>query len=140
MHVATHGMEILVIEDDQSLAETYRELFDICGHKYVIATNKDTAVLLLLSFKFDIIIADLPLPDFDCRRFVSSLADNHNNVSKIIVTANKGMRENDRKILYEVGIVPIFKSELPFELFEKNISDIRKIARAQKIIGDYEPY
>ncbi len=133
-------MKILVIENDKGLIDTYREFFDLCGHEYEIAANKEAATLLFLSFKCDIIIADLPLPDFDCRRFVLNLADSRIDKNRVIVMSNKGFNENDRRILNEIGIVPIFKSELPLKLFEKDIADMKKFAITQKIIGDYEQF
>jgi DNA-binding response OmpR family regulator len=119
-------MKILVIETDKCLIETIKEFFDLCGHECEIATNRETAFLLLFSFEPDIIIADLPLPDLDCHRFVSNLVDNHIDKSRVIVMSNNGLSANDKKALSEFGVAPIFKSELSLESFERNISNVRK--------------
>ncbi len=125
-------MKILVIENDRYLIEIFREFFDLCGHECEVATNRETAILLLFSSEPDIIIADLPLPGFDCHRFVSNLADNHIDKSRVIVMSDNDLSIGDRVALNRFGIVPISKIELPLKSFRKNIPGVRKTVITQK--------
>jgi DNA-binding response OmpR family regulator len=125
-------MKILVIENDRHLIEIFREFFDLCGHECEIAINRETAILLLFSSEPDIIIADLPLPDFDCHRFVSNLKDNNIDKSKVIVMSDNDLSISDRRALNKFGIAPISKIELPLKAFRKNIPGARKTIITQK--------
>lgn len=125
-------MKILVIENDRYLIEIFREFFDLCGHECEVATDMETAILLLFSSEPDIIITDLPLPDFDCHRFIANLADNHIDKSKVIVMSDNDLSIGDRMALNRFGIMPISKIELPLKSFRKNIPDARKTIITQK--------
>ena len=56
-------MRILVVEDNQDLAETIVERLQDEGHVVDLETNGEVADLLLKHAQFDLVILDVNLPD-----------------------------------------------------------------------------
>jgi DNA-binding response OmpR family regulator len=82
-------MKILVVENDKQLADTFKEFFEFYGHHCEIATNRNAAIMLLSAKKFNTIVADLPLSDFDCRSFVFNILANYPDKKvKVFVISN----------------------------------------------------
>lgn len=63
---------ILIIEDEQSIAELERDYLEISGYEVDIENSGDKGLQLALSTEYDLIILDLMLPKMDgfeiCRR------------------------------------------------------------------------
>jgi len=112
-------MKILMICNNRDVAETIKEFFDVCGHKCEVAADRKSAVLLLFLNKFDIVIADLPLPDFDYSDLLISLKRNGTTNAKVFIVAETDLSTSTTNILREVGITGVLKKPLSVRLLER---------------------
>ena len=64
---------LLLVDDDTDLAETLGEVFQMLDHDVQVAADGASAMLLLESGEFDVILLDWQLPDMTgidvCRRY-----------------------------------------------------------------------
>lgn len=58
-------MRILVVEDDEELAESMLEFLSEHGHAAAVARNVPTALRMVDSFQPDVLLVDIILPVFD---------------------------------------------------------------------------
>jgi len=59
---AWQGLRVLVIEDEESLAEIYREYLSLSGCQVTIAKDGDEGLAILQESDFDLVICDLIMP------------------------------------------------------------------------------
>jgi CheY-like chemotaxis protein len=121
-------MRILVIENDQGVSDTFREFFEFCGHTCETANDRVTTILQVFTKKFDVIFADLPLPDLDHGRFASIVeANDPERKIRIVVVSNYDVH-NKETILKEIGVGKIFKNFPSLDLLEKSILKLENTA------------
>jgi DNA-binding response OmpR family regulator len=58
-------MRILVVEDDDELAESLLEFLSLHGHSTAIARNVPSAMRIVDSFRPEVVLVDIILPVFD---------------------------------------------------------------------------
>lgn len=120
-------MKILVLEQDESLSETYREFFEECGHKCQTACDRKSAILHLRSQKYDTLLADLPIPDFDFGDLLDTLHDNLlNKQIRIFVVRPFEFSVNTYNILKQIGITGFFTKSLSKSLLNQIFSEEKK--------------
>jgi DNA-binding response OmpR family regulator len=112
-------MKILMICNNRDVAETIKEFFDVCGHKCEVATDRKSAVLLLFLNKFDVVIADLPLPGFDYSDLLISLKCNTAAKVKVFIVAETDFSTNATNILREIGITGVLKKPISVKILER---------------------
>lgn len=114
-------MKILIIEDEKSLAWVLGEKLKKNGHDIKIADNGDAAMLLMKTFKPELILLDLILPKKD-GFVVLKLLKNDPELSEIpvIVLSNLGEDDNIKKA-FSLGAKDYFvKAQHPInEIIEK---------------------
>lgn len=79
---------ILIIEDDQAIAELERDYLEIDGFETEVATDGDMGLKLVCSKEFDLILLDLMLPNkngFELCREIRK----HKEIPILMVTAKK---------------------------------------------------
>ena len=90
--------KLLIVEDDAQSQELYQALFADCSEKLTIkvATTGSEAAFMLGSFKPDLVILDIMLPDIDGDQIFTSLQHSHSvdNVNVIVITA---LSDNEKK-------------------------------------------
>lgn len=112
-------MKILMICNNRDVSETIKEFLEVCGHKCEIATDRKSAVLLLFLNKFDVVIADLPLSDFDYSDLLVSLRCGSTTKVKVFIVAETDFSTNTTNILREVGITGVLKKPLSVKILEQ---------------------
>lgn len=85
---------ILIVEDEPTLASAYRTLLEGAGYKVKSAYNGQEALEVAKGFEPDLILLDLRMPVMDGVGFLKeySLADKHPNV-RVIVFSNYDMQK-----------------------------------------------
>jgi DNA-binding response OmpR family regulator len=81
------SIQILIVEDEKKMAEIIVRGLAPEGYGATIAPNAATALDLVKSRQFDLIILDLLLPDFPGTQFLRQLRQQHSNVPVLIITA-----------------------------------------------------
>lgn len=116
-------MNILVMEQDECLSETYREFFEECGHKCQIACDRKSAILHLRSQKYDTLLADLPIPDFDFGDLLETLHDNPlNKKIRVFVVRPFEFSVSTYNVLKQIGIAGFFTKSLSKSILDQIFS------------------
>ncbi len=79
---------ILIIEDEEAIAELERDYLEVNGHEAVIENRGDTGLLRVMKEDFDLVILDLMLPGMDGFQVCSEIR-NVKDIPILIVSAKK---------------------------------------------------
>lgn len=93
---------ILIIEDDENLAELYKQVLSKAGFLVHTAQNGTEALEHMKQIQLDLIITDVMMPEMDGNEFVSFLRKFENDLPILMITA-RGTLE-DKKIGFRSGI------------------------------------
>jgi DNA-binding response OmpR family regulator len=80
-------MHVLVIEDEQRMAELLRRGLTEEGHHVVVALNGAEGLEMAQSFPFDAIILDIVLPEVNGLTVARRLRESHNRTPVLMLTA-----------------------------------------------------
>ena len=78
---------ILLVDDEQSQRIILRRFLEREGHKIETADNGKTALELLRSNKFDLVISDMRMPQMTGRDLLKVIKEEWTNIPVLIVTA-----------------------------------------------------
>ena len=96
--------KILVVEDDQFLANAYRIKFEKAKIEVKIAKDGEEAMAIVKLFMPDVILLDLVMPRMDGFTVLEKLkADEQTKHIKVIVTSNLGQVE-DKERAHALGV------------------------------------
>lgn len=84
------GIHVLMIEDDQAIAEMYRVQFEHDGYRVSIATTGEVAVAALTGDAPDLVLLDLLLPDRSGFEVLASLNERLPNHPPVVILSNYG--------------------------------------------------
>ena len=79
-----HHLRILVADDSKPLLELIRQVLAYDGHAVTTVTGGNEAIKLLKSHCFDLVIADVDMPDGDGLEVVTELRNKY-SATKILV-------------------------------------------------------
>jgi DNA-binding response OmpR family regulator len=80
-------MQVLVIEDEQRMAELLRRGLTEEGHQVAIARNGAEGLDMAQSFPFDVIVLDILLPQINGLTLARRLRESHNRTPVLMLTA-----------------------------------------------------
>jgi len=80
-------MQILVVEDEQRMADLLRRTLQEEGHQVILAADGKVGLEIALSSSFDIIILDVMLPGMDGVTAARQLRDKRNQTPVLMLTA-----------------------------------------------------
>lgn len=92
-------IKVLIVEDDQSIAEMYQMKCELSGIAAKRARNGLEGLALLQDFTPDIILLDLQMPEMGGAEFLGNIRSNplHANTPVLILT-NTGVEEAPKSI------------------------------------------
>lgn len=128
-----HMKHILIIEDEQLIAELERDYLEVQGYKVDIATDGEQGLKLGMSGEFDLIILDLMLPrmnGFDVCKQIRKERD----IPILMVTAKK----EDIDIIRGLGLGADDYITKPFKPAELVARVKAHLARYDRLIGSKE--
>ncbi|HEY4179568.1 MAG TPA: response regulator [Kofleriaceae bacterium] len=64
------GVKVLVVDDDLAALEAMDALFNVLGASVQTANNVDDAMKIVETFRPDVIISDISMPDQDGHQFI----------------------------------------------------------------------
>lgn len=90
---------VLVVEDDSAIAELVQGILEDEGHTAVLAEDGQQALARLRERRFDLIVADLMMPNLDGRGLRQAIADTpaYRAIPVILMTAASYVTEDDRR-------------------------------------------
>ena len=93
-------LNILVIDDDQRMTHTLRDILTISGHEVICADSAKIGIEILEKQKFDCVLTDVKMPEMDGVSFFSILHKKQPGVPVVLMTAyaadeviNQGLEE-----------------------------------------------
>jgi two-component system, OmpR family, response regulator len=82
---------ILLVDDDKNRSDAVREILKPNGYLVVEASDRDNALFLLASEKFDLVLLDITLPDKSGFRVLEFLEKNHIASKVMVITGTIGI-------------------------------------------------
>ena len=107
-------MRILLVEDDQPLAQALERALRQSAHSVMLAATGPAADAALASNEFDLVVLDLGLPGMDGFEVLKRLRDRRNRVPVLVLTARDAV--SDRVKGLDLGADDYMTK--PFELAE----------------------
>ena len=107
-------MRILIVEDDQVLADGLRRVLSQEGHIVTHETDGNRADELLTTYEYDLVILDIGLPGIDGIEILGRVRRRKNNLPVLLLTARDSVA--DRVIGLDQGADDYLAK--PFDLYE----------------------
>lgn len=125
--------QILIVEDEQIIAELERDYLEAHGFKVEIATDGESGLKLGMSDEYDLIILDLMLPRVNGFDVCRQIREKH-NVPILMVTAKK----EDIDVIRGLGLGADDYITKPFKPGELVARVKAHLARYERLIGTKE--
>jgi signal transduction histidine kinase len=110
------GFRILVVDDEQGILDLFTDLLDAFGHKVFTAKNGNQAMEKLEEGKYDLIISDIKMPEFDGEELYNLIkSKNPELAERIIFITGDIVSSETQKFLQSTGNLYISK---PFSIDE----------------------
>ena len=91
--------KITIIEDDPTISQMYRMKFEADGFDVRIANNCEIGVEVVRSFKPDVILLDLQMPEMNGTEALRAIrADDSSKTTPVIILTNLGEEEAPREM------------------------------------------
>ena len=111
---APASARVLVLDDEQSIAELLAEMLDALGHQPVVCLNPVAALEMLQARPFDLVISDFRMPDMNGEQFHQALAKiNPALARRVIFLTGDVVNEETQHFLATTGNPHLDK---PFQL------------------------
>ncbi|QYR19513.1 response regulator transcription factor [Paenibacillus sp. sptzw28] len=124
---------ILIIEDEQSIAELQRDYLEINGYRAELAANGEIGLEKGLTGKYDLVILDLMLPVINGFEICRQIREKH-NIPILMVTA----RREDIDVIRGLGLGADDYITKPFKPGELVARVKAHLARYERLIGSKE--
>lgn len=127
---AKESYKILIVEDDEFLADIYKTKFELEGFKVLLATDGEKGLKAIQSKKPDLVLLDILLPKMDGFAILQTIKKDPEikNIPVILLT-NLGQKEDVQKGLDLGAVDYLIKAHFnPAETVEK----VKKILANQK--------
>lgn len=112
--------KILVVDDEFSIVEVWKEILELSGHEVSTANNGNNGVELIAENDFDMIITDMKMPGSDGLVILDYISKSEKNPKMVV---SSGYVEYDN-ILSKYNVDMFIQK--PF-LLEKEIDNIREL-------------
>jgi signal transduction histidine kinase/ActR/RegA family two-component response regulator len=93
---ATHGLKILLIEDDADSRETLRQALQLNGHRVEVAQDGPSGLSRIASFKPDVAIVDIGLPGMSGYQVAEAIRSQHGRELMLVALTGYGRREDEQ--------------------------------------------
>ena len=123
-------MKLLLIEDEQALADNVRSYLDNEGNICELAANFNDAVDKLSGFQYDVIVLDIMLPDGNGLDILREIKEHNPDTGVLIISAKNALDDKVKGL--ELGADDYLTK--PFHLPELN-ARIKAIYRRRKFQG-----
>ncbi len=110
---------VLVVEDEEMLAELLRITFAECGHAVEVAGDGREALRLLAGTRFDFVVSDIKMPGMDGKEFYRQIRARHPDLlGHLLFITGDTVSPDTAHFLDETGIPVLAKPFRTSELLE----------------------
>lgn len=120
------GPKVLIIEDNEDLAEMYKLKLSLDGFEVEVAYDGEQGILKTVDKKPDLILLDLLMPNMTGFEFLRALRKNTSVHTKIIVLSNLGQAENIKEAM-DLGATEY--------MVKANTTPTMVVSRIKEILG-----
>jgi DNA-binding response OmpR family regulator len=106
--------KIAIIEDDLAISQMYRMKFEAEGYDVETAENGKVGIEMILTFKPDMILLDLMMPEMNGDEMLRLLRkDDWGKTAKVIILTNMGQEEAPKELREQLGVLSyVVKAEM----------------------------
>lgn len=117
------GEQILLVDDDKDVLETFLEFLEICGYHIITATNGKEAVELYKQKDPCIVFMDIKMPEMDGYEAFSEIRKQDDKAKVVLITGHNDERKSQealKKGLKDVLLKPINSQQIVDLIKENN--------------------
>lgn len=126
-------MRILLIDDDKWIRDSMAMFFEGEGCHVSVCETAEEGLEALLNQDYHTIIVDYLLPGMDGLEFFRIIAESHESVSKVLITAYGN--QNIFSAAKALGIEAIIEKPFTVEILKQTLARMIKIKRQKKQHG-----
>lgn len=115
---------VLVVEDDVSLCELYREVLGTIDCQVELAHSGEDAVMKIASKKFDVILSDYKMPGMDGLQLIAVIKSNILNCHTPIVFISGALKEVGVEHLKKLGLAQVMGKPVKLEILLETVRDL----------------
>ncbi len=143
--------KILVIDDQQSIRSTLKEILEYEGHTVELAENGKTGIDLFKNGDFNLVLTDIKMPEMDGMEVLTTLQAERPDVPVIMISGHGNIDtavEAIKKGAYDFIEKPVDLNRLLITVRNAQEKDSlvvetktlkKKISRSYKMVGDSQP-
>ncbi len=128
---ALQDLEVLVVEDDELTRLLTARNLERMGAAVTVAANAAEALKAMAAREFDLVVADLHLPDTEGPALIADLRRQHCNVPIIVVTMSSGAADVEALVL--AGADQLLGKPLQFERLQQTVVLLRMSGRIRTV-------
>lgn len=121
------GARVLVVEDDEQLADVIRRGLAAEGFEVALAADGARALRITRAERFDVIVLDLMLPRLDGYQFCEQLRDGGDPTPVLVLTAKRG--EWDEAAALDIGADDYLRKPFSFVVL---VAHLRALLRRRR--------
>lgn len=116
----SHSRRVLVVDDNEELAENIAEILAIEGHSVTVVTSAEQALPIARSRDLDVVVTDYRLPGINGAQLLKALSDRGETVQAIVISAYADDRTLDEVSRVGATFIP---KPLDFALLSQTVGE-----------------
>lgn len=124
--VASHTLQILMIDDNQDFLEIMCELIEMLGYKIILATKGSEGISKAKEFHPDIIICDIGLPEMNGYEVAKSIRNDHELKDLFLIALSGYTSQKDIARSTEAGFNRHLAKPVDFDIIENILAEFNK--------------
>ena len=127
-------MRVLIVEDDERLAEIFRDFIGELGYQPFIVRSAEDALSALAAARPDAIMLDVRLPGMSGVEFLSQTAVRESEVPVVVVSGVA--TENEARACLKLGALDFIRKPVTLERLGQVLAYLRPFALARRPSGE----
>jgi len=118
-------MKVLIIEDDTPYRKVYTRKFEVAGYMVETAEDGVKGIEKARSFKPDIVLTDLMMPQMDGFQVLDTLkGDSNLKDIPVLVLTNLSTAEDSQKVLQKGAVGILVKSDTEPQVIVERVNEL----------------
>lgn len=117
-------LNILVIDDEEAIVFTISEILNMEGHICDIAQNGKLAITKMAEKKYDLVICDIRMPEFDGKQVFAHVAENYPDLSKHFIIVTGEVVNPDTLSFLKENKIPYITKPFTMEEIKQIVVDV----------------
>jgi CheY-like chemotaxis protein len=127
------GLRILIVEDNEALAQTTGWMIEMIGHDYKLAHNGPDAIDLARTYRPDVVMMDIGLPGMNGYDLCAAMKQEPHLKNTIFIAQTGWGQDEHRQRAKEAGFDHHLVKPVYLELLQETLGKIEKDIESLKI-------